>query len=64
MNYRLVHHNKCPGGRATTEIDGNTYCFGLYDSATEETTDKCRKCPRLVDNNEEKIVAGCKQENK
>lgn len=62
-NYRYVRHNKCVGGRATKEIDGKTYCYGLYDCETEETTEECKKCPRLVDNNEEQIVAGCKQED-
>lgn len=28
---RYVIHNKCHGGHAVEEVDGNTYCLGLLD---------------------------------
>ena len=54
---RHVHHNKCTGGRAFDEIDGATYCLGNTDSYFENTVycDECKNCPRLLDNNVEKL---------
>lgn len=54
---RYVHHNKCSGGHAFDEIDGNTYCLGQTDAYFEDEVfiDECQKCPRLLKNNEDKI---------
>lgn len=54
---RYVHHNKCSGGHAFDEIDGNTYCLGQTDAYFEDEVfiDECQKCPRLLRNNEDKI---------
>ena len=54
---RTVRHNKCTGGRAFDEIDGKTYCLGQVDPMFEDTVycDECKKCPRLLENNAEKI---------
>lgn len=57
MGYRYVHHNKCSGGHAFEEIDRNTYCLGRIDLYFEDEVfiDECKKCPRLLENNEEKL---------
>lgn len=54
---RYVHHNKCSGGHAFDEIDGKTYCLGMTDPYYEDEVyiDECKKCPRLLKNNEEQI---------
>lgn len=54
---RYVHHNKCTGGNAFDEIDGKTYCLGLVDPMFEDTVycDECKNCPRLLENNAEKL---------
>ena len=54
---RYVHHNKCAGGHAFLEVDNIIYCLGRVDAAFEVKVfaDECKKCPRLLDNNEDKI---------
>lgn len=54
---RIVRHNKCKGGRAFDEIDGKTYCLGRVDLYFEDTVycDECKNCPRLLENNAEKL---------
>lgn len=54
---RWVHHNKCSGGHAFDEVDGNTYCLGQTDAMFEDTVyiTECKNCPRLLMNNEDKI---------
>lgn len=54
---RYVHHNKCAGGHAFLEVDNIIYCLGRVDAAFEVKvfTDECKKCPKLLDNNEDKI---------
>ncbi len=54
---RYVHHNKCAGGHAFWEVDNKIYCLGRVDAAFEVKVfaDECKKCPRLLDNNEDKI---------
>jgi hypothetical protein len=54
---RYVHNNKCDGGHAFEEVDRKTYCLGRVDAAFEDKVfvDECKKCPRLLDNNEDKI---------
>jgi len=62
-NYKYVHHNKCDGGHAIEEVDGNVYCYGRQDSMYDEmgvdeydTYDEmCKACPRFYYNNVEKI---------
>lgn len=53
-----VQHNKCDKGRAVEEVDGNVYCFGITDAMYEDTVyiEKCKGCPRLLANNEDKIA--------
>lgn len=60
---RYVHHNKCAGGLATEEVDHKTYCLGLIDPyfEMEVFAPECKKCPRLVHNNEDKIDEYIKQ---
>ena len=57
MNTRYVHHNKCTGGKAFDEVDSKTYCLGQTNPAYEDIVyvSECKNCPRLLDNNEEKI---------
>ena len=59
-NYRYVHHNKCSGGHAF-EAHGTTYCLGQTDAYFEMEVfiDECKKCPRLLKNNEDKIEEDC-----
>ena len=54
---RYVHHNKCAGGHAFEEVDHKIYCLGRVDAAFEIKVfaDECKKCPRLLDNNEDEI---------
>ena len=54
---KYVHHNKCDGGHAFEEVDHKIYCLGRVDAAFEVKVfaDECKKCPRLLDNNEDKI---------
>ena len=54
---RYVHHNKCAGGYAFEEVDCNIYCLGRADSYYEDIVfvPECKKCPRLLDNNEDQI---------
>jgi hypothetical protein len=56
-SFRYVHHNKCDGGYAIEEVDHNTYCLGRADSYYEDVVlvPECKKCPRLIYNNEDKI---------
>ena len=56
-SFRYVHHNKCAGGYAIDEVDHNTYCWGRADPYYEELVfvPECKKCPRLIYNNEDKI---------
>ena len=58
---KCVHNNKCKGGHAFDEVDGKTYCLGRTDSYYEDTVylPECKKCPRLLENNKEKIEAYC-----
>lgn len=60
---KWVHHNKCTGGHAFDEVDGKTYCLGQTNSAYEETVfiPECKKCPRLLENNIDKIDEYCKR---
>ena len=60
---KYVHHNKCDGGHAFEEVDHKIYCLGRVDSAFEVKVfaDECKKCPRLLDNNEDKIDECIKQ---
>ena len=53
-----VQHNKCDRGHAIEEVDGNIYCFGMTDAMFEDTVylPECKKCPRLLANNEEQIA--------
>ena len=62
-SFRYVHHNKCAGGYAFEEVDHNTYCLGRADSYYEDVVfvPECKKCPRLLDNNEDKIDEYIKQ---
>ena len=54
---RFVHHKKCKGGHAFEEIDHNVYCLGRTDAYFEDEVflSECKKCPRLLKNNEDKI---------
>lgn len=54
---RYVHHNRCKGGNAFEEIDDNTYCLGRTDDFYEDEVyaEECQKCPRLLQNNVDKI---------
>lgn len=54
---RMVHNNKCTGGNAFDEVDGKTYCLGQTDPYYEDVVfvPNCKKCPRLLKNNEDKI---------
>jgi len=60
---RYVHHNKCDGGYAIDEVDHNTYCLGRADSYYDGIVlvPECKKCPRLIYNNEDKIDEYIKQ---
>lgn len=57
MAIKYVRRNKCTGGKAFEEIDGNIYCLGQTDAAYEDVVyvPECKKCPRLLSNNDEKI---------
>jgi hypothetical protein len=54
---KWVQHNKCRKGRAVEEVDGVVYCFGILDGMYEDTVyrEECKRCPRLLANNEDKI---------
>lgn len=58
---RWVHHNKCSGGHAFDEVDGKTYCLGRTDAYFEDEVfiSECKKCPRLLKNNEKEIELFC-----
>lgn len=45
------------------KVDHNTYCLGRADSYYEDVVfvPECRKCPRLIYNNEDKIDEYIKQ---
>lgn len=54
-NYDYVVHNKCKGGKAFEDMvwdDGECYrkvfCIGIEDAETDELSDKCKECPRLL----------------
>ncbi len=55
---RYVIHNKCHGGHAVEEVDGNTYCLGLLDLKYDRGVyaEECKDCPRLVYNNQDRIA--------
>ena len=59
-SFRYVHHNKCAGGYAIEEVDHNT---GRADSYYEDIVlvPECKRCPRLIYNNENKIDEYIKQ---
>ena len=60
MSY--IHYKNCEGGRPIKEVDGNNYCLGLLDTAYEyKYYDKCVKCPKFINNNEEKIEQWIKE---
>lgn len=61
---KYVHYNKCTGGHAFDEIDGKTYCLGQTDAYYEDEVylSECKKCPRLLKNNEDKIEEYAKEE--
>ncbi|MBO7430438.1 MAG: hypothetical protein J6U56_05435 [Spirochaetia bacterium] len=63
---RLVHHNKCSGGHAFDEVDGKTYCLGQTDASYENEVfvPECKKCPRLLKNNEVAINEFCAEAQK
>ena len=48
-----IHHNKCQGGYAIKETrpdgESRTFCWGRIDMQTENTSDKCKVCPKHVD---------------
>lgn len=60
---RFVHHKKCKGGHAFEEIDHNVYCLGRTDDYFEDEVflPECKKCPRLLKNNEDKIEEYAKE---
>ena len=60
---KYVHHNKCAGGHAFEEVDHKIYCLGRADAAFEVKVfaDECKRCPRLIYNNEDKIDEYIKQ---
>lgn len=39
------------------EVNSKIYCLGRVDAAFEDKVfvDECKKCPRLLDNNEDEI---------
>ena len=54
---RTVRHKNCEGGNAFKEVDNKTYCLGRCDPEFDDIVYvyECLKCPRLLQNNEEKI---------
>ena len=56
-NNRFVHFRDCQGGFAFDEVDNETYCLGLQNLMYEDIVycQECKKCPKLLANNEEKI---------
>ena len=66
MSKRFVHHKGCKGGNAYDEVDGNTYCLGLRDMMFEDIVycNECKECPRLLQNNEDKLNEYVKVVNK
>lgn len=61
-----VRYKNCEGGNAFKEVDNKTYCLGRCDACFEDIVyiSECLKCPRLLQNNVEKIEEFIESEGK